>query len=69
MLTLILVFIGIVLIWGFLSVIAVQQVYSYAYKTDGLSRTLTYIYIIVGLLLVINGFRMLLGLNIDQLIQ
>ncbi len=69
MLTLVLIYSGIVLIWGILSVIAIQQVYSYAYKTDTLSRSLTYIYIVVGILLVINGFRMLLTLNIDQLMQ
>lgn len=69
MVTLILIYSSIVLIWGILSFIAIQQVYSYAYKTDMLSRNLTYVYAVIGIFLVINGFRVLLTLNIDQLIR
>ena len=67
MLPFIIAYILIVAIWGALSLLAVRQVYQYVYRTDKLSRTITMVYLIASLAIAINGFRLLLALNFDQL--
>lgn len=63
----ILAYVFILVIWAVMSFIAIQQVYTHAYKTDGLSRNLTVMYVIISILLAANGLRILFNLQLDQL--
>lgn len=63
----ILVYVFILIIWAIMSFVAIQQVYAYAYKSDGLSRNLTILYVIISILLAFNGLRILFSIPFDHL--
>ncbi len=60
----ILAYVLILVVWSIMSFIAIQHVYTYAYKTDRLSRNLTLIYIVISIALAINGMRVLLSIQL-----
>ncbi len=63
----ILAYILILVVWAVMSFIAIQQVYAYAYKSDGLSRNLTILYVVISIMLAFNGLRILFTIHFDQL--
>lgn len=67
MLPAVIAYLLLLVVWGALSWIAVRQVYQHAHETDKLSRNLTMIYIVLSILLALNGLRILLSLRLDQL--
>ena len=67
MLTAIIAYLLLLAIWSALSWIAIRQVYQNAHETDHLSRHITLVYIVISILLALNGLRILLGLHFEQL--